>query len=101
MNAKAVANDADLAPDDGLPGLPPLPPPVPQFNPMDVALTYTSDLTLQPSVLVYVLKDSRLSPISNHSRKRTFATLQSNSQSRPSMTADTSLAFGAPDFSSD
>ena len=37
MNAEAVANDADVAPDDGLP---PLPPPVPQFNPMDVALTY-------------------------------------------------------------
>jgi hypothetical protein len=37
MNAEAIADDADVGPDDGLP---PLPPPVPQFNPMDVALTY-------------------------------------------------------------
>jgi hypothetical protein len=36
---EAVANDADGGLDDD-PGLPPLPPPVPQFNPMDVALTY-------------------------------------------------------------
>ena len=96
MNAEDDANDADFGSDDGPPGLPP---PVPQFNPMDVALTYIGFDT--PVVRARLRAEGLTTfPISDHSRKRTFVTLQSHSQSGLSMMADTSLAFGAHDSSS-